>query len=180
MMTMRVIRWIQQGSLIAVVPLVLLGVGVLVLLAPATERGPGGGGVAAEVTALGASPGSYPAAAGQTLYIPTGAHSTGALGTNWRTDVAVHNPGTTQASYTFALLKRDTDNSAPSTASFSLAPGATTRYPDIIDSVFHFYGAAALRVSVTAGSILVTSNTYNRLSSDNPNGFPDGSTFGNF
>jgi hypothetical protein len=179
-MTMRVIRWLQQGSLTAIVPLVLLGVVALVLLAPATERPATMQDTVRSGKVHRTSPDSYPAAAGQTLYIPTGAHSTGALGTNWRTDVAVHNPGSTQASYTFALLKRDTDNSSPTTASFSLAPGTTTRYPDIIDSVFGFYGAAALRVTVTSGSVLFTSNTYNRLSSDNTNNFPDGSTFGNF
>ncbi len=179
-MTMRVIRWLQQGSLTAIVPLVLLGVVALVLLAPATERPATMQDTVRSGKVHRTSPDSYPAAAGQTLYIPTGAHSTGALGTNWRTDVAVHNPGSTQASYTFALLRRDADNSSPATASFSLAPGTCARYTDIIDSVFHFYGAAALRVTVTSGSVLFTSNTYNRLSSDNPNGFPDGSTFGQF
>jgi hypothetical protein len=116
----------------------------------------------------------------QTLYIPTGAHSTGALGTNWRTDLEVHNPGTTQASYTIALLKRDTDNSSPVSQSFSLAPGRAARYTDVIDSVFHFTGAAAFRITPTSGSVLVTSRTYNALGGGNPLYLPAGATFGQF
>ncbi len=119
-------------------------------------------------------------AAGPASYLPTGAHSTGALGTNWRTDLEVHNPGATMAGYTIALLKRDADNSSPLAQSFSLEPGRSARYADVVDAVFHFNGAAAFRITPTSGSILVTSRTYNALGSGNPMNLPAGSTFGQF
>jgi hypothetical protein len=122
----------------------------------------------------------FAAAAATTFVVPTSAHSTGAKGTNWRTDLEVHNPGTTQASFTISLLKRDTDNSNPMKVSLSLAPGLAQRYTDIVDSVFHFSGAAALQVSVTSGTLLVTADTYNRLGVGNPGNFPDGSTYGQY
>ncbi len=95
--------------------------------------------------------------------IPTSAHAPGSAGTSWRTDLEVHNPGGTQASYTIALLKHGTDNSSPATRSFSLAPGRSVRYPDVVLDRFAFTGKAALRITVTAGSVMVTSRTYNDL-----------------
>lgn len=95
--------------------------------------------------------------------IPTSAHAPGSAGTSWRTDLEVHNPGGTQASYTIALLKHGTDNSSPVAQSFSLAPGRSVRYPDVVFERFAFTGKAALRVTVTAGSVMVTSRTYNDL-----------------
>ena len=162
-MTLRSIKHLQSGRL---APTLLIVVAVLALYltrAGSESAGPNGRSAAAPPDPAGKL------AAGQSFYaIPTGAHSTGALGTNWRTDLEVHNPGATQASYTIALLKRDTDNSSPVSQSFSLEPGRAARYTDIIDSVFHFYGAAALRVTLTSGSVLVTSRTYNALGDGNP------------
>ena len=114
------------------------------------------------------------------LVIPTAAHSSGALGTNWRTDLEVHNPGSAPAAYTIALLKHDADNSEPDARSFTLAPGMAARYTDIVLHEFGFNGKAALRVTASQGEILVTSRTYNRLGAGNPTGLPVGSTYGEF
>jgi hypothetical protein len=101
-------------------------------------------------------------------------------GASWRTDVEVHNPGATLATFTLELLKQNTDNGTgvPS-RSFSLGPQASTRYTDILSSVFGIDGAAALRFTTTAGSILVTSRTYN-LVGPNSLGLPVGASFGQF
>ncbi|TAM56957.1 MAG: hypothetical protein EPN53_00415, partial [Acidobacteria bacterium] len=102
-MTLKSIRHLQSGRL---APTLLIVVAILALYltrAGSESADPDGRSVAPLSDRAGAL------AAGQPSYaIPTGAHSTGALGTNWRTDLEVHNPGTTQASYTIALLKRDT------------------------------------------------------------------------
>ena len=66
------------------------------------------------------------------IYVPGAAHVAGSAGTNWRTDLEVHNPGATQASYTIALLKRDQDNPAPVEKPYTLGPGLSTRYPDAL------------------------------------------------
>jgi hypothetical protein len=121
-----------------------------------------------------------PVAPGRTLIIPTSAHLGGALGTNWRTDLEVHNPCATPAAYDVALLEHDADNSEPETRAFILAPGAAVRHADVLMQEFKFTGKGALRVAVTAGDAIVASRTYNRLAAGNPMGVPAGSTFGQF
>jgi hypothetical protein len=115
-----------------------------------------------------------------TIYVPASAHNVGVNGVNWRTDVEVHNPGATTAAFTVEILKQNTDNgTGVSSRSFSLGPQASTRYTDILLSVFGFEGAAALRFTTTAGSIFVTSRTYN-LVGPNSLGLPVGASFGQF
>jgi len=97
------------------------------------------------------------------LYIATGAHNKGFNDTQWRTDVWVDNPGDTMATYTIELLVRDQANPKPTSQTYSLRPGAAAAYHDILWSVFGFSGAAALRVVPVAGSVLVSSRTYDQL-----------------
>ncbi|MCG6963541.1 MAG: hypothetical protein LJE95_09775 [Acidobacteria bacterium] len=105
-------------------------------------------------------PAMRPPASGA-LIIPAAAHLTGAGGTVWRSDVDVHNPGQTQCGYSVELLPRDRDNAAPTGKSFRLDPGASVGYGDILDTMFGFSGAAALRITPDQCSIEVTSRTYN-------------------
>jgi len=100
-------------------------------------------------------------AAGDVLWVPAGAHWAGAQGTDWRTDLEVHNPGAVTASFVIALLKRGADNSSPTTVSLNLAPGRSVRYADVVDSLFDFAGAAAFRLSVSAGTLMASSRTFN-------------------
>jgi len=103
-----------------------------------------------------------PLAAGQVLYVATSAHAPGAAGSVWWTDLECHNPGSTQASYSIALLKHASNNASPTSVSYSLDPGKSVRYPDLINTVFAWSnGKAALRIAVSSGSLLVTSRTYN-------------------
>jgi len=110
------------------------------------------------------TPGAGTASAGESLYIAGSAHVNGAGGTHWRTDVEVHNPGAAEAAYTFELLKRGMENTSPEARSFTLAAGESARFTDILDALFGFTGAAALRVTATAGTVTVTSRTYNQAS----------------
>lgn len=109
----------------------------------------------------------------QDLFVGTGARLIGYNNVNWRTDLEVQNPGDTRATYLIALLVRDQDNSTPAfQAKFSLDPGKSARYPDLLMTVFGVSkGAAAIRVTPINGQILVNSRTYNQL--------PSG-TFGQF
>ncbi len=113
------------------------------------------------------------------VLIPASAHASGAGGTNWRTDLEVHNPGATTASFTVELLKRDQSNGSPTSKSFNLAAGRSIRYSDVLAGMFGFTGAAALRVS-SSSEVQVTSRTYNLLGAGNSMGLPSGSTFGQF
>ena len=107
----------------------------------------------------------------QQLYVPAAAHTSGAAGTVWRTDLEVKARANEPAWFTVELLQERTANPYPLLASFSLEPGASLRLVDVVDTVFGFYGSGALRLTATAGAILATSRTYNT----NPNG-----TFGQY
>jgi len=108
------------------------------------------------------TPGAGTASAGEALYIPGSAHVNGAGGTQWRTDLEIHNPGDTAATYEVELLKRDQSNPSPQTKSFSLSAGRSVRYTDALEALFDFTGAAALRITPSEGTIVVTSRTYNQ------------------
>lgn len=120
------------------------------------------------------------AASGGEIWIPAAAHASGMNGASWRTDLEVHNPGATAATYAIHLLPRDRDNTTPADQrTFSLDPQKAVRYVDVLDSVFHFTGAAALRIVPSAGTVLATSRTYN-LVGVNDVGLPVGASFGQF
>jgi len=111
------------------------------------------------------------AAAGTDLYVPGAAHVAGAAGTNWRTDLEIHNPGSTRVSYEIALLKKNQANTSPATRSFSLDAGKSIRYEDVVEDLFGFNGSAALRVRPVSGKLMVSARTYNDL---------PGGTYGQF
>jgi len=108
---------------------------------------------------------SESAGAGEVLYVPAAAHVTGIGGTNWRTDLEVHNPGSSSASYRVELLKRNRTNDSPIASTFSLSSGESSRYEDTLQGIFGFGGTGALRVTPTSGEIIVTSRTYNDVPS---------------
>ena len=105
------------------------------------------------------------------LFIPASAHVSGALGTNWRTDLEIFNPGQLQTSVTVALLKAGVSNHSPQTMTYTLDPGESRRFEDALMSIFGFDGAAAMRVVNNSGMAAVTSRTYNLTA---------GGTFGQF
>ena len=105
------------------------------------------------------------------MYIPAAAHAAGALNTNWRTDVQLHNPGTVQARVNIDMLIRDQANASPQTRTFIINAGTSKRLEDLLASSFSFDGAAALRITILEGEVIATSRTYNLTS---------GGTFGQF
>ena len=119
------------------------------------------------------------AAEGTVVFIPATAHASGANGASWRTDLEVHNPGGATASFTIQLLRRDADNSSPASRSYTLGAQRSRRFVDVLVSEFATEGAAALRITVTSGPILVTSRTYN-LIGENPWKLPKGASFGQY
>ncbi len=125
-------------------------------------------------------PEEAPVGAGDPIYVVASAHVAGAAGTNWRTDLEVHCWGDEAAAYTIELLEHGTNNSNPRTESFTLDAGKSARFEDILETVFGFTGAAALRITPTTGQLLVTSRTYNLLGEGNELGLPAGATFGQY
>jgi len=117
---------------------------------------------------------------GQPLYIQAAAHLAGAAGTNWLTDVVVHNPGTAPATFTVELLLHGQANFDPESRTFTLEGGQSVMHADVLESMFSFSGKAALRFTATTGAIEVSSRTFNLLGSGNPQGLPAGATFGQY
>ncbi len=105
------------------------------------------------------------------IIIPAAANTPGFGDTQWRTDVGVKTRSDTTAEFTIELLEAGADNSDPLALSFSLDPGQSARFADLLGESFGFEGTGALRITPTAGDLLVSSRTYN----DNPDG-----TFGQF
>jgi len=104
-------------------------------------------------------------AEGGPVMVPAAAHLRGTGGTNWRTDLEIHNPGTASVSFKVEMLPRDQANSSPPSASFEIDPGQSLRFADVLGEVFSFSGAAALRVTPANGALMVTSRTFNDVSS---------------
>jgi len=135
-MTLRMVRRLQHGKLPWFAVVVGLTSVLAVLLAVARER------AATLSVPIHSAPsgtsllGAMPLAAGDSITcIPTSAHATGAAGTNWRTDMEVHNPGSIQANYSIALLKHGEDNSSPAGLSVTVAPGRAIRDNDVISDL---------------------------------------------
>lgn len=145
----------------------LLVVSVVLGIAATLSHGPGGSAPAAAATA------------GTVVFIPAAAHAAGANGASWRTDLEVHNPGSTTASFTVQLLRRDADNASPASRAYTLGAQKSRRFEDVLVSEFGTEGAAALRIAVSAGDVLVTSRTYNLIGA-NPWQLPVGASFGQY
>jgi hypothetical protein len=80
-----------------------------------------------------------------------------------------------------ALLKRNEDNASPQESEVvDLNAFAAVRLLDVVDALFRFSGAAALRVSVAGSHVAVNSRTYNLMEPGNQLRLPPGSTFGQF
>jgi hypothetical protein len=95
------------------------------------------------------------------LYIPAAAHVSGFAGTQWRTDLEIYNDATAMATCTVELLATGQANPTPSSALVYVQPGAVVRTVDILEELFDFSGAGALRVSIDREHGVVTSRTFN-------------------
>ncbi len=114
---------------------------------------------------------AFAATPGSVLFVPATAHVSGSLGTNWRTDLELLNPGTERSTVTIALLPPGAANLNPTQKTINIEAGRTARYTDVLSSMFGYSGGAALRITNTVGMVAVTSRTYNLIA--------DG-TFGQF
>ncbi len=112
-------------------------------------------------------------------YVPAAAHVTGQADTNWRTDLALFNPGATAVDVTVDFLQEKRANTSPQQSdAIHLAAGESRRIVNVMPALFNLTGVkGALRVDATGG-ILVASRTYNLLLAGNAWGLEEGATFG--
>ena len=105
--------------------------------------------------------------------VAAAAHAPGASNTNWRTDLRLVNPSTTEATATVYLLPQGSNNAAlPTKVTVTIPSAGQLALSDVLDSKFSFSGNAALLVESTEASLVVTSRTYNQS--------PTGATYGQF
>lgn len=125
-------------------------------------------------------PEEEPAGTGDPVWVIGAAHLGGVGGTTWRTDLEVHAWGARTATFAIDMLKHGEDNTNPQRKTYTVPAGTSRRFADVLTSELGFDGKATLRVTPTAGHLVVTSRTYNLLGAGNPLGLPAGATFGQF
>ena len=94
-------------------------------------------------------------------YIPAAAHTGGTNQSVWRTDLDIHNTGGGSQSVVVELLPSDQANTMPQSVSLMLAPYASVRYRDVIESLFGTEGVGALRILADRDSVRMSSRSYN-------------------
>ncbi|MCU0291289.1 MAG: hypothetical protein MUF10_04780 [Thermoanaerobaculaceae bacterium] len=95
--------------------------------------------------------------------VPSVAHAGGAVGTNWRTDLAAVNPGSQPVE--MAATFYDVTTGAARTGSATLAAGATREWQDLLVSWLGLGAGASARGVLHLGAdgpLAVTTRTYNQ------------------
>lgn len=92
--------------------------------------------------------------------LPALAHLPGAEGTQWQSDLEIHNPGADRV--TIGLVATARDEVAPGAQfAISLEGGAAQRLDDVLASWFGLETAASIRLTSWSGSALAVARTYN-------------------
>ena len=81
-------------------------------------------------------------------------------GTPWVTDLYVANPGDTTVTGSIFWLVRGQSNTSPTPISFSIAPGSTAIYEDIILTEFGLESAGGAFYVTADGTVIVNSRIY--------------------
>jgi len=110
--------------------------------------------------------------AGEALFVPAAANLPGLAGTRWRTDVELKSIGEAGVTLMVELLERERDNSAPRAVTVTVDQGRSRRLVNVLDELFNYEGAAALRLTPLSGQVLATSRTFTLDA--------DGGSFGQF
>ena len=98
----------------------------------------------------------------QLNFVAAAGNAGGAGGSQWVTDIEINNPDMTALSYRFLWLPRDQDNSNPTQSDlFTLNPGKSTRYSNVLSTVFSQTGFGALAVLADSSAEIVMSRTFN-------------------
>ncbi|MEN8163099.1 MAG: PKD domain-containing protein [Acidobacteriota bacterium] len=97
--------------------------------------------------------------------IAAAAHAPGLEGTQWVTDVVLHNPGPGTAEAFLWFMKSGQDNLGALGVGVSVAPGASQQIEDLVLSMFAENEAAGAILIGSDSRLLVTSRTYNDASS---------------
>ena len=106
----------------------------------------------------------------QVSVVPAVAHTRGAAGSRWVTDLSAANPGDDEANLTIHVQRWQTDKNDPEPRHWRLPAGQSIELRDVLASAFAIDGAATLRIE-SDRPVVTVSRTYN----DTPEG-----TYGQF
>ena len=97
--------------------------------------------------------------------IPAAAHSPGAQGTNWVSDVVIHNPGNQTESVNVYFLKGGRNNSGSTGRLIEIPGGTSTALNDIVFDGFGWSNASGAILIGCDSTLQVASRTYNTATS---------------
>ncbi len=98
------------------------------------------------------------------IVVPAVARLAGANGTQWASDLLLHNARPHQVQATVRRWIRDADNTGAEAIQLDLSGGESLLLDDVVDTLFSDTGAAALAISASDG-LLATSRTFNDAAS---------------
>ena len=93
--------------------------------------------------------------------VPAAAHTRGAAGSQWVTDLTIANPGSNTANTKIHVQRWQTNGIDPEPRVLSLAAGESVELLDVLATMFAIDGAATLRVE-SDQPIVTVSRTYNK------------------
>ena len=114
----------------------------------------------AAVFILAAAATAFAGFADTELYLPAVGAAPGVPPAVWYTTVWVHNPSSSRADLTFALLERRA-NLSPLTYTDSIPPGDTRRYDNAVETMFGVETFGAIRVTANI-AVVVGSRIYSQ------------------
>jgi hypothetical protein len=95
-----------------------------------------------------------------TALLPTSAHSSGVNGAFYTTNVSIADTGATGASFTLKFLGNNQDGSTGPEQTFSLDPGKSSTYFDVLGSIFNeTNNFGAIRITSSSSTLNVVSVT---------------------
>lgn len=92
--------------------------------------------------------------------LPSSAHSTGANGAFYTTDLSISNRGTTMATITIQFVGHDQDGRSAPQQERTLFPGVSVTFADVLGSLFGVSsGYGGLRIKSNSGALKVVGQT---------------------
>ncbi|HPS77852.1 MAG TPA: PKD domain-containing protein [Thermoanaerobaculaceae bacterium] len=101
----------------------------------------------------------------RTYLIADAAHTAGDLGTNWVSDLVLHNPGSVSATATLFYLEKDADNSSALGWTVAVPAGQSLKLPDVVEGTFARPSSSGAILVGASRELIITSRTFNDASS---------------
>ena len=97
---------------------------------------------------------------GTDVFLPAVGRRPGDGGSQWYTQLWIHNPSGTTANVSIAFLERNVPNPSPLVYTDSIPPGDTRRYPNTVGTLFGVEKWGALRIKANV-AVLASCRMYN-------------------